>query len=468
MIRKNTFARLDVVTMKNKVKMRELDQAKRVHHFLEVACGYSEEEAVLEASRCLECKHPKCVLACPVEIDIPGFIKAIKKRDFEGAYEVVTKDNVLPAICGRVCPQESQCEGACIVGIKNEAVSIGALERFVGDYARLHMKTSKVKAKKIDKKVALVGSGPASLACAAVLVEEGVHVDMFEALHDYGGVLMYGIPSFRLPKDIVKEEIKVLEDKGVHFHKNVLIGKTITIDELKEDYDAIFLGTGAGLPRELGLPGEHGSGIYYANEFLTRVNLMGSADFPKHKTPVKIGQKVAVIGGGNVAMDAARTARRLGAREVFILYRRDMDSLPARKEEIHHAMEEGIEFRLLESPVSFALEDYQVKSVKTEVMELGDLDASGRRRPIGSGTFSDHEVDSVIVAIGQSPNPIVKRATKELKTDQWGRVVVDEALQTSIEGVYAGGDSVLGAATVILAMGAGKKAALNMVKSFKS
>jgi glutamate synthase (NADPH/NADH) small chain len=409
-------------------------------------------------------------LACPVEIDIPAFIEAITKRDFDRAYGVITKDNVLPSICGRVCPQESQCEGACIVGIKNEAVSIGALERFVGDFARAHIKTSKVQVDKIGKKVALVGSGPASLACAAVLVEHGVEVDVFEALHDFGGVLMYGIPSFRLPKEIVKEEIQVLKDKGVHFHKNVLIGKTITIEELKEEekYHGIFLGTGAGLPRALGIEGEHGSGIYYANEFLTRVNLMGSADFPKHKTPVKIGQKVAVIGGGNVAMDAARTARRLGASEVFVLYRRDMESLPARKEEIHHAIEEGIDFRLLESPVSFALEDYQVRGVKTQVMHLGEVDASGRRRPLGSGTYREHKVDSVIVAIGQSPNPIVKRATKELKTDQWGRVVVDEDGMTSIEDVYAGGDSVLGAATVILAMGAGKKAALKMLESFKS
>jgi len=461
------YARLGVDIMNDKILMREIDAQERVHHFLEVACGYNAEEVMLEASRCLECKHPKCVLACPVEIDIPGFIKAIKEKDFSSAYQVITKDNVLPSICGRVCPQESQCEGACIVGIKNTSVSIGALERFVGDYARDHLKTKEVGKDKMGKKVALVGSGPASLACAAVLIEEGVDVSIYEALHDYGGVLMYGIPSFRLPKEIVREEIKVLEDKGVKFYKNVLIGKTITIDELKKDYDAIFLGTGAGLPSTLGLPGEHGSGIYYANEFLTRVNLMGSHTFPVQKTPIKIGQKVAVIGGGNVAMDAARTAVRLGAKEVFILYRRDMESLPARKEEIHHAIEEGIGFRLLESPVSFALENYEVKSVKTEVMELGEKDASGRRRPLGTSRFREHEVDSVIIAIGQSPNPIVKRETKALKTDKWGRVVVDEYGQTSIEDVYAGGDSVLGAATVILAMGAGKKAAKRMLERFK-
>jgi len=466
-MRKNTLVKLDVVMMKNRVKMVELDEQTRVTHFLEVACGYQEDEAVFEASRCLDCKNPRCVDACPVEIDIPGFIKAIKERDFAHAYRVITEDNILPSICGRVCPQESQCEGACIVGIKNEAVSIGALERFVGDYAREHIKTKKVDVKKLGYKVALVGSGPASLACAAVLIDHGVDVDVFEALHDYGGVLMYGIPSFRLPKDIVKEEIQVLKDKGVTFHKNVLVGKSITLDELKEEgYKAIFLGTGAGLPSALGIPGEHASGIYYANEFLTRVNLMGSNNFPSFKTPVKIGQKVAVIGGGNVAMDAARTARRLGASEVFILYRRDMDSLPARKEEVHHAIEEGIDFRLLESPVMFEEEHYQVKSVKTEVMKLGDLDQSGRRRPVGTKEYRVHQVDSVIVAIGQSPNPIVKRATPELQIDKWGRIVTNEQGETSIKDVYAGGDIVLGAATVILAMGAGKKAAFEMLKKF--
>ena len=456
--------------MKNRVAMRTLDEEKRVHHFLEVACGYNEDEAIEEASRCLDCKNPKCVGACPVEIDIPGFIKAIHAHDFHAAYDVITKDNILPSICGRVCPQESQCEGACIVGIKNESVSIGALERFVGDYAREHLQTNKISKKiKSTHKVALVGSGPASLACAAVLIDHGVEVDIFEALHDYGGVLMYGIPSFRLPKDIVKEEISVLKDKGVTFHKNIIVGKTITIDELKNDgYESIFLGTGAGLPSALGITGEHASGIYYANEFLTRVNLMRAGEFPKFKTPVKIGQKVAVIGGGNVAMDAARTAKRLGAKDVFILYRRDMDSLPARKEEIAHAIEEGIDFRLLESPVLFENTNYQVTAVKTEVMKLGELDASNRRRPIGTGTFRTHEVDSVIVAIGQSPNPIVKRATPELKTDQWGRIIVDEHGETSIENVYAGGDIVLGAATVILAMGAGKKAAFEMLEKFKN
>lgn len=454
--------------MKNKVMMRNLDKKERVHHFLEVACGYNDEEAMLESERCLNCKNPRCVDACPVEIDIPGFITAIKENDFKKAYEVITKDNVLPSICGRVCPQESQCEGACIVGIKNTSVSIGALERFVGDYAREHIQTSKINVQPRSEKVALVGSGPASLACAAVLVEHGVRVEIFEALHDYGGVLMYGIPSFRLPKEIVREEINVLKDKGVHFHKNVLIGKTMTIDELKEEgFQSIFLGTGAGLPSALGIKGEHASGIYYANEFLTRVNLMGSGDFPTFRTPVKIGQKVAVIGGGNVAMDAARTAKRLGAEDVFILYRRDMDSLPARKEEIDHAIEEGIDFRLLESPVLFENEEYMVTAVKTEIMELGEMDSSGRRRPIGTKRYNRHEVDSVIVAIGQSPNPIVKRATPELETDKWGRIVVNQHGETSIEDVYAGGDIVLGAATVILAMGAGKKAAYEMLRNFE-
>ncbi|MBI9009036.1 MAG: NADPH-dependent glutamate synthase [Tenericutes bacterium] len=441
----------------------------RSTNFLEVALGYSLDDAVLEASRCLDCKIPRCVAACPVNIDIPLFIRELKGKDVESAYFTINKANILPAICGRVCPQEKQCEGACIVGIKAKPVSIGALERFVGDYALENKLSSDEIIIENNKKVAIVGSGPAGLACAVSLRRLGYTVDIFEALHEFGGVLKYGIPEFRLPKNVVDEEINKARKLGVNFHKNVIIGKSITIDQLlhEENYKAIFLGSGAGLPSALGLAGENLTGIYYANEFLTRVNLMKANSFPNTPTPVRIGSNVAVIGGGNVAMDAARTAKRLGAKNVFILYRRDMDSLPARLEEVHHAIEEGITFNLLYNPVEFKGRDYKVNRVKCEIMELGEMDDSGRRRPMPTGKYKTFNITSSIISIGQSPNPILKKATPELVVDNRGRIVVDHH-QTSIDGVFAGGDVVSGAATVILAMGAGKEAAVAMNEYIES
>ena len=448
---------------KDRTIMPVQDADIRSGNFLEVALGYSLKDAVLEASRCLECKNPRCVPACPVNIDIPMFIKELKKNDVESAYFTINKSNILPAICGRVCPQEKQCEGACIVGIKAEPVSIGALERFVGDYALANNLNEEENIIENNIKMAIVGSGPAGLACAVSLRRLGYTVDIFEALHEFGGVLKYGIPEFRLPKNIVDEEINKALKLGVIFHKNVIIGKSITIDQLlhEEGYKAIFLGSGAGLPRSLGVPGENLVGIYFANEFLTRVNLMKANTFPETPTPVRIGTNVAVIGGGNVAMDAARTAKRLGAKNVFILYRRDMDSLPARIDEVHHAIEEGITFNLLYNPIEFKGKDYKVNRVKCEVMKLGERDDSGRRRPVPTGKYKTFNISSSIISIGQSPNPIIKKATAKLVVDKKGRIVVDNH-QTSIDGVFAGGDVVSGAATVILAMGAGKEAAVAM------
>lgn len=448
--------------MTKRTKMPVQDPNIRKSNFDEVALGYTKELAMIEANRCLECKNPRCVLSCPVNINIPKFIKEIKEDKLEQAYVTINQSNVLPSVCGRVCPQEKQCEGACIVGIKSEPVSIGALERFVGDYALEN--SLKIEECIIDnkKKVAIVGSGPAGLACSVSLRRLGYIVDVFEALHEFGGVLKYGIPEFRLPKDLVDQEIQKAKDLGVNFYKNVIIGKSLTIAQLQEKgYSAIFLGSGAGLPRSLGVKGENQVGIYYANEFLTRVNLMKANTFPKTPTPVKIGQNVAIIGGGNVAMDAARTAKRLGAKNVFILYRRDMSSLPARFEEIEHAKEEGIDFRLLSNPVEFIGSDYVVKQVKCEIMKLGEVDSSGRRRPIGTNEFITYDIDSCIISIGQSPNPIIKKSTPNLEVDSRGRIVVNDH-HTSIQGVFAGGDVVSGAATVILAMGAGKDAAVKM------
>lgn len=439
------------------------DPKVRNHNFCEVALGLPLELAKIEASRCLDCKNPRCVPACPVSIDIPSFIQSIKGENIEEAYFTIYKSNILPAICGRVCPQEKQCEGACILGVKGDSVSIGALERFVGDYA-LEQKL------KIDEciienhmKVAIVGSGPAGISAAASLRRLGYTVDVYEALHEFGGVLKYGIPDFRLPTDIIDLEIEKTASMGVHFHKNIIVGKSITIDQLFEEYGykSIFLGNGAGLPKSLGVPGENLTGVYFANEFLTRVNLMKAREFPAAPTPVRIGQNVAVVGGGNVAMDAARTAKRLGAKNVFILYRRDMDALPARLEEVHHAIEEGIDFRLLLNPVEFIGEHYELKSVKCEIMKLGEPDESGRRSPVPTGQYKTFNIDSCIISIGQSPNPILKSATPNLETDSRGRIVVKN-YQTSIPGVFAGGDVVSGAATVILAMGAGKEAAIEM------
>lgn len=452
----------------DRTKMALQDPEKRSTNFDEVALGYTLEEAVLEASRCLDCKNPRCVAECPVRVDIPGFIKDILDSDLSKAYHTIYKDNILPAICGRVCPQEKQCEGACVLGIKGESVNIGALERYIGDFSLKNDITVTEQINDQELKVGIIGSGPAGLACAASLRRLGYQVDVFEALHEFGGVLNYGIPDFRLPKDIVKTEVGRLKNIGVRFHKNIIIGKSITIDQLLKEYDykALFIGSGAGLPRPLGVPGENMTGIYYANEFLTRVNLMKASAFPHSPTPVKIGDNVAVVGGGNVAMDAARVAKRIGAKNVFILYRRDMDSLPARLDEIHHAQEEGIEFKLLNNPVEFIGKDYNVKQVKVEQMKLGELDSSGRRRPEPTGMYEVIDIDSCIISIGQNPNPIIKDATKDLEVNRWGGIVVHDH-QTSIPGVFAGGDVVSGAATVILAMGAGKDAAVQMDKYIK-
>jgi len=444
------------------------DPKKRIQDFHEVARGFSLQQIKLEASRCLDCKNPRCIDACPVNIDIPKFIKEILEEDYEKAYCTIYQDNILPSVCGRVCPQESQCEGACILGIKSEAVAIGALERYLGDLGLekdyIHQEDIKDNA----YKVAVVGSGPAGLAFAAQIRRMGYQTHIFEALHDFGGVLRYGIPEFRLPKVIVDQEINRLENLGVCFHKNVIIGKTLTIDQLKDEegYHAVFIASGAGLPRRLNIQGEHLNGVYFANEFLTRVNLMKAYDFPNHPTPIKLGNKVCVIGGGNVAMDAARVAKRLGAKDVFILYRRDMDALPARREEIHHAIEEGIRFDLLKNPVEFIGQDYEIKSIKAEKMTLGEKDASGRHRPLPTGHYETIDVDTCIVAIGQSPNPIIRSTTKDLKVDAKERIIVEDC-QTSIPGVFAGGDIVTGAATVILAMGAGKCAAVQVDKYIK-
>lgn len=452
-----------------RVVMSVQDKEIRKTNFEEVTCGYTLEEAKLEASRCLDCKNPRCVSACPVRVDIPSFIKLLISERLDDAYFKINEDNILPAICGRVCPQEKQCEGACIVGIKSEPVAIGALERFVGDHSLQNNVTRKEEIELNGFKVGIIGSGPAGLACAASMCRLGYQVDVYEALHEFGGVLKYGIPDFRLPKDIVETEILRLKDMGVVFHKNVIIGKSITIDQLlnEYEYDGLFIGSGAGLPRPLGVPGENLSGVFYANEFLTRVNLMKASSFPKTPTPVHIGDNVAVVGGGNVAMDAARTAKRLGAKNVFILYRRDMDSLPARMEEVHHAIEEDVDFRLLLNPVEFIGTNYLLEHVKCEIMELGEMDSSGRRSPQATGKYKVFDIDSCIVSIGQSPNPIIKEATKDLETDRWGRIVTNNH-QTSIPQVFAGGDVVSGAATVILAMGAGKESALEMDKYIKN
>jgi glutamate synthase (NADPH) small chain len=454
--------------MNKRNTMSELDPNIRNSNFEEVALGYNLKQVKLEAARCLDCKNPRCVTACPVNIDIPTFIKQILEGKLEDAYCTIYHDNILPAICGRVCPQEKQCEGACVLGIKYESVAIGALERYLGDYSLEHnlLKTENIIEN--NHSVAIIGSGPAGLACAASIRRLGYVTDVYEALHEFGGVLKYGIPEFRLPKSIVDEEIKRLENLGINFFKNVIIGKTLTIDQLLNEYNykAIFIGSGAGLPNSLGIKGENLNGVYFANEFLTRVNLMKANNFPVAATPIKVGQKVAVVGGGNVAMDAARTAKRLGAESVMIIYRRNMEALPARLEEIHHAQDEGIEFNLLLNPVELIGENYLLKQVKCEIMELGGKDSSGRQRPVPTNKFKTFDLDNIIIAIGQSPNPIIKKNTPNLETDKYGRIMVDN-YQTSIKGVFAGGDIVTGAATVILAMGAGKEAAIKMDEYIK-
>lgn len=445
-----------------RVAVREQDPKVRAANFEEVCYGYNAEEAQTEASRCLNCPKPRCVTQCPVHIDIPAFIKEVTEGNFAGAAEVIHRDSSLPSVCGRVCPQENQCEGACVLGIKGEPVAIGKLERFVGDYAIEHNPETVTPAPRNGKRVAVVGSGPAGLACASDLAKLGYEVKIFEALHKVGGVLVYGIPEFRLPKDkIVAKEVEAVRRLGVEIETDVIVGRTLRVDELldREGYDAVFIGTGAGLPRFMGIEGENLNGVFSANEMLTRTNLMHAYD-ETYDTPIRIGKRCVVVGGGNVAMDAVRTAKRLGA-EAFIVYRRGEEELPARREEVHHAKQEGIEFRMLSNPVRInGDEKGDVRSITCIRMELGEPDASGRRRPQEiPGSEFDIECDTVIMALGTSPNPLIKSTTKGLETNKRGCLTADEEGRTTREGVFAGGDAVTGAATVILAMGAGRKAA---------
>ena len=450
--------------------MPNQDPLVRAHNFEEVALGYSEETAIDEANRCLNCKHMPCVDGCPVKIHIPEFISKIKEGDFEGAYQIISKSSSLPAVCGRVCPQETQCESKCVRGIKGESVGIGRLERFVADWHNTFATEAPVRPESNGHRVAVVGSGPSGLTCAGDLAKKGYEVTVFEALHTAGGVLVYGIPEFRLPKAIVAKEVDTLKKLGVKVETNVVIGKTLTVDELFDmGFEAVFIGSGAGLPNFMGIPGESYKGVYSANEFLTRSNLM-KAYLEKPETPIMKGGKVAVVGGGNVAMDAARTALRLGAEKVYIVYRRSMEELPARKEEVEHAEEEGIEFRLLCNPTEIIgynnPEDPRdpkngfVTGMKCVKMELGEPDAKGRRRPvvIPDSEF-EIEVDTVVISIGTSPNPLIKSTTEGLEVNAHGGIIVNEDGLSSRNAVYAGGDVVTGAATVISAMGAGKTAA---------
>ncbi|MTI60828.1 MAG: NADPH-dependent glutamate synthase [Firmicutes bacterium] len=452
---------------KKKTEMRNQDPTERINNFKEVPYGYNKEEAINEAERCLQCPKSPCVNGCPVNVPIPDFIKALKKGKIEEANDIIKSKNNLPAICGRVCPQESQCEKVCVMGAKNEPVAIGRLERFVADSMldKVNISANAVADKVSKEKVAVIGAGPAGLTAAADLAKEGYQVTIFEALHDTGGVLRYGIPEFRLPKKILDKEVESVRALGVDIRVNVIVGKSITIDELfAEGYQAIFIGTGAGLPRFMNIPGENLNGVYSANEFLTRVNLMKAYKYPDYRTPVKIGNRVAVIGAGNVAMDSARTARRLGADEVVIVYRRSEEEMPARDEEIEHAREEGVIFKLLNNPVKIDGQEGRVFSMECIKMELGDEDDSGRRRPVPiEGSNWTMEVHTVIVAIGQTPNPLLTSNTENLKTESWGGIMVDDRLATNREGVFAGGDIVTGAATVIQAMGAGKKAARSII-----
>lgn len=446
-----------------KIKMPEQAPDVRNKNFKEVSLGYTEEMAIEEAQRCLNCKHKPCVSGCPVNVRIPEFIAEVAKGAFMAAYKVITSTNALPAVCGRVCPQESQCESKCVRGMKGEAVAIGRLERFVADWYMKNCDEMPEKPASNGKKVAVIGSGPSALACAGDLAKLGYAVTMFEAFHKAGGVLVYGIPEFRLPKAIVQKEIDKLTALGVKIMTNMVIGKVLSIDEIIDDmgFDAVFIGTGAGLPSFMGIPGEALVGVYSANEYLTRINLM-KAYLPEYDTPIRNSKAVAVVGGGNVAMDAARCAKRMGAEHVYIVYRRSEKEMPARLEEVHHAKEEGIEFHLLENPVQILNDgNGQVCGIECLKMELGEPDASGRRSPIpieGSNYVLD--VDTVVMSLGTSPNPLIRSTTKGLETNRKGCLVVNEETnQTTREGVYAGGDAVTGAATVILAMGAGKKAA---------
>ena len=455
----------------DKNPMPSQDPKVRAHNFMEVTTGYTEAMAIDEAMRCLNCKNMPCVKGCPVNIHIPEFISKIKEGDFEGAYQIISLTSSLPAVCGRVCPQETQCESKCVRGIKGEPVGIGRLERFVADWHNAHDTAAAVKPESNGHRVAVVGSGPSGLTCAGDLAKKGYEVTVFEALHTAGGVLVYGIPEFRLPKAIVAKEVETLKALGVDVQTNVVIGKTLTIDELfEEGYEAVFVGSGAGLPNFMGIPGESLKGVYSANEFLTRSNLM-KAYLDDPVTPISKGGKVAVVGGGNVAMDAARTALRLGAEKVYIVYRRSLEELPARKEEVEHAMEEGIEFLLLNNPVEILgyrnEEDRRdpkngcVVGMKCIKMELGEPDEKGRRRPIPiEGSEYVLDVDTVVMSIGTSPNPLIKSTTEGLEVNRHGGIIVEENTgATTKAGVYAGGDAVTGAATVISAMGAGKVAA---------
>lgn len=455
-----------------KTPMPEQDARIRATNFSEVALGYTEEMARSEAMRCLQCKNQPCVAGCPVNVQIPDFIGLIAEGQYIDAYNKIRETNGLPAICGRVCPQESQCEERCVRGIKGEPVGIGRLERFASDYAIEKGVEPPVCGYPIGKKAAIIGSGPAGLTCAADLAKKGVDVTVFEAFHTSGGVLVYGIPEFRLPKALVRKEIDALVCMGVKIETNMVMGRVLTIDDLKEmGYDTIFIGTGAGLPSFMNIPGENLNGVYSANEFLTRINLMKGYKFPDSDTPVVRHKRVAVVGGGNVAMDAARCAKRLGAEEVYIVYRRGEAEMPARVEEVHHAREEGVIFHLLVNPTEIlGTDDGYVRGMRLIKMELGEPDSSGRRRPVAvQGSEYDIELDAVVVAIGQSPNPLMRTSTPGLATQKWGGIIVDEATgATSIPGVYAGGDAVSGAATVILAMGAGKTAAKAMYEYMMS
>lgn len=446
-----------------RVPVREQDPQVRATNFEEVCYGYDGEEAKLEASRCLNCRNPRCVASCPVQIDIPGFIHRISEGDLVGAAATIAADSSLPSVCGRVCPQESQCEGSCVLGIKSEPVAIGKLERYVGDWAIAHAdELPEPEIVRNGKRVAIVGSGPAGLACASDLARLGYEVKIFEALHEVGGVLVYGIPEFRLPKErIVAKEVESLRRLGVEIETDVVVGRTMTIDDLLDNqgYDAVFVGSGAGLPRFMGIEGENLNGVFSANEYLTRANLMHAYD-PNYETPIYHGRRVVVVGGGNVAMDAVRTAKRLGA-EAIIVYRRSEAELPARVEEVHHAKQEGIEFRMLTNPVRILGDEKgRVAAIECVEMELGEPDASGRRSPVAKeGSNFEIPCDVVIMALGTSPNPLIKSTTDGLETNRRGCIVADEDGRTSREGVFAGGDAVTGAATVILAMGAGRKAA---------